>query len=244
MTASEHEIVAKVYAAKAASDAADALIRQYMGFIRSEAMRASGKYKGENEDEISIAMFAFYEAVINYEKGRGAFLPYAARAIRNRIIDYYRKEKRHEHVDSLHAFISGEDNTELLDILPDQKNQMEAYEMREASQKEILEFEKQLAAFGISFSDVADNCPRQKRTFAACRKVLDYARGNQELLERFVLSGRLPVNELSQGSGTDKKIMERHRKYLVAILLAFTNGYEIIRGHLCQIGKGKGGDRP
>ena len=88
---------------------------------------------------------------------------------------------------------------------------------------------------------MADNCPKQERTLAACRGVLDYARKNPELLDRFVKTGRLPVNELSQGSGTDKKTMERHRKYLAAILLAFTNGYEIIRGHLCQIGPGKGG---
>ena len=86
MAVIEHDIVAQVYAAKAASEAADALIRQYMGFIRSEAMKTTKKSYGENEDEISIAMFAFYEAVMNYEKGRGAFLPYAARAIRSRLI--------------------------------------------------------------------------------------------------------------------------------------------------------------
>ena len=56
-----------------------------------------------------------------------------------------------------------------------------------------------------------------------------------------VETGRLPMGELAAGSGTDKKTMERHRKYLVAILLAFTNGYEIIRGHLCQIAPAKGG---
>ena len=55
-------------------------------------------------------------------------------------------------------------------------------------------------------------------------------------------TGKLPMGELAAGSGTDKKTMERHRKYLVAILLAFTNGYEIIRGHLCQVGPKRGGD--
>ena len=241
MAAAEHEIVAQVYAAKKASDAADALIRQYMGFIRSEAMKTVKKTHGENDDEISVAMFAFYEAVMNYERGRGAFLPFAARAIRNRLIDHYRREKKHEHVGSLHAPMDEEERTELLDTLPDQKNEVEAYELREASRREIREFEKKLQTFGLSFSDVADNCPRQERTLEACRRVLDCARKNPELLDRFEQTGRLPVNELSQKSGTDKKTMERHRKYLAAILLAFTNGYEIIRGHLCQIGPGKGG---
>ena len=49
------------------------------------------------------------------------------------------------------------------------------------------------------------------------------------------------MNELALGSGTERKTLERHRKYLVAILLAFTNGYTIIRGHLCQLAPAKGG---
>ena len=97
------------------------------------------------------------------------------------------------------------------------------YAVRTASRREIQEFSEKLAQFGLTFSDVADNCPRQERT----------------LVED---TGKLPMGELSAGSGTDKKTMERHRKYLVAILLAFTNGYEIIRGHLCQVGPKRGGD--
>ena len=113
--------------------------------------------------------------------------------------------------------------------------------LRQASREEIREFGEKLAAFGLSFSDVTDNCPRQQRTFLACRRALDYARANPALLRQLEQTGRLAINELAAGSQTEKKTLERHRKYLVAILLAFTNGYEIIRGHLCQIGPGKGG---
>ena len=48
--------------------------------------------------------------------------------------------------------------------------------MRTASRREIQEFSEKLAQFGLTFSDVADNCPRQERTFAACRRVLTSAR--------------------------------------------------------------------
>ena len=114
--------------------------------------------------------------------------------------------------------------------------------MRAASQQEIQEFSEKLSGFGLTFSDVADNCPRQERTFAACRRVLDFARSRPEMLKRVEDTGKLPMNELALGSGVDKKTLERHRKYLVAILLAFTNGYEIIRGHLCRIISTKGGN--
>lgn len=243
MVRMEHSIVGQVYAAKTDPEAADVLIGQYIGFIRSETVKFTHAAPEDgHEDELSIAMLAFYEAILSYEKSRGAFLPYAARAIRSRLIDHYRAEKRHRNVISLHTPAGGGGDKPMLETLPDARNEIDAFEVRTASQKEIREFGAQLERLGISFSDVADNCPRQERTLAACRRVLDYARSNPELLDKLAETGRLPMNELASGSGTDKKTMERHRKYLVAILLAFTNGYEMIRGHLCQIAPAKGGD--
>ena len=75
----------------------------------------------------------------------------------------------------------------------------------------------------------------------ACHKVLEAARSHPRLLEHLIQSRKLPIAELSELSGVSRKTMERHRTYLVAILLAYTNGYEIIRGHLCQISPGKEG---
>ena len=235
------ELVAR---AKEDPQLADALIQQYMGFIRSETIKFTHAAPEQgHEDEWSIAMLAFYEAILSYQQSRGAFLSYAARGIRNRLIDHYRVEKRHGNVISLHtpAGSQEEEDRPLLDTLPDSGDAMEAYTLREASRKEIQEFGQKLEGLGISFSQVADNCPRQERTMAACRRVLDYARANPQLLKRLEQTGRLPMGELAAGSGTDQKTLERHRKYLVAILLAFTNGYEIIRGHLCQLGPSKGG---
>lgn len=242
MVGTAQNIVNQVYAAKTDLEAADALISQYMGFIRSETVKFTHtSLDNGHEDELSIAMLAFYEAILGYEKTRGAFLPYAARAIRNRLVDYYRVEKRHRNVISLHAPAEVEPERPMLETLPDHRDEVSAYENRTASQLEIQEFGTQLARFGLSFSDVADNCPKQERTLAACRRVLDHACSHSELLDRLVKSGRLPMNELAAGSGVEKKTLERHRKYLVAILLAFTNGYEIIRGHLCQLVPAKEG---
>lgn len=244
MVRTEHDIAAQVQAAKTDPEAADGFIRQYMGFIRSETVKfIHTAPENGHEDELSIALLAFYEAILAYEKSRGAFLPYAARAIRNRLIDHYRVEKRRGNVISLHMPLDTEDDgAELLDTIPDTVDHAEEYEVRTASQQEIQEFSEKLSGFGLTFSDVADNCPRQERTFAACRRVLDFARSRPELLKRVEDTSKLPMNELALGSGVDKKTLERHRKYLVAILLAFTNGYEIIRGHLCRIISTKGGN--
>ena len=234
-----HELVEQVYAAKTDSDAADALIRQYMGFIRAEAAKFLHRAPVEGHDEeFSIVLLAFYEAILGYEKHRGAFLAYASRGIRSRLIDHYRREKKHSKVVSLHEPIQdGEEDTLKIDHLEDPKNPIETSHHKSAAKEEIMEFELCLKGFGISFSDVADNCPRQERTLRACQKVLLEARRHPEYLDELIQTKKLPITALSKLSGVDKKTLERHRKYLIAVLLAFTNGYEIIRGHLYHLSK-------
>ena len=233
----EHDLVEQVYTAKKDTEAADSLIRRYMGFIRAETAKYLHRAPVEGQDEeLSIVMLAFYEAILGYEKNRGAFLSYASRGKRSRLMGHYRKERKHKKVISLYEPVQEEDSeTMKIDHLEHPDNEIEKSHHRAATQDEIREFEKQLAEFGISFSDVADNCPRQERTLQACRRVLTAAREHPELLDELIRTKKIPAAALSDISGTDKKTMERHRKYLVAILLAFTNGYEIIRGHLYHL---------
>ena len=236
----EHQIVADVYAAKKDSEAADRLIRQYFPFIKGAAAKVMGRIPREGQDdELSVAMLAFYEAVLAYERGRGAFLPLAAAAIRNRIIDFYRKENRHTRVASLDGQENGEDDGSLLDRLG--HDQIEEHESRSAAKEEIMEFVGVLADYGISMSDVADNSPRQDRTLAACHRALAYARAYPQLLEALTATKKLPLKQLAEGSGVERKTLERHRIYMMAILLAYTNGFAIIRGHLRQVAPVKGG---
>lgn len=91
----EHEIVRAVYAAKEDNKAADDLIRRYIPFIRAESSKFLGRFCTDSDDEYSIAMIAFHEAIVGYSRERGAFLKYAGMLIRSRLTDYARKEMRH-----------------------------------------------------------------------------------------------------------------------------------------------------
>ena len=92
----EHQIVSVVYAAKEDVERAEAMLRDYMPFIRSEASKCLSRFCTDQDDALSIAMMAFHEAILGYDKSRGAFLSYAALRIRSRIIDWQRKEARHQ----------------------------------------------------------------------------------------------------------------------------------------------------
>lgn len=237
----EHQIVKAVYAAKEYSDKADDLIRSYIPFIRSEATKFMTRLCTDQDDEYSIAMMAFYEAIMGYEKGRGAFLSYAAMLIRSRLIDHSRKEARHQGHISLYEENGEEDDRSLMDTLAQTRDYYEEYAHREATRQEIQELSAVMASFDVSFADVADNCPRQERTLDACAKAIHYAGENEQLLNELLRTRKLPLAQLVQGSGVERKTLERHRKYVLAMLLIQTNGYEIIRGHLRHILKRKGG---
>lgn len=241
----EHEIVRQVENAKTDQDAEDGLLRQYLPFIKSETAKFIHRAPQEGrDDELSIAMFAFHEAVMHYSKGKGAFLRFAAMMIKNRLIDYYRKEQRHEGVLSLDQQDSDEEGSKsLYEMLDSGKDEIEEICVSRATKEEIMEFAACLREYGLSLSDIADNCPKQERTLLACHRALASARENPELLEALEKGKKLPLAQLTEKSGVERKTLERHRKYMMAILLAYTNGYEIIRGHLCQIATGKGGDR-
>ena len=111
----------------------------------------------------------------------------------------------------------------------------------EATKQEIEELSAVMADFGVSFSDVADNSPKQERTLEACASAIRYAAENRHLLDELLKTRKLPMAQLVIGSGAERKTLERHRKYILAMLLIQTNGYEIIRGHLRHVLNRKGG---
>lgn len=234
----EHPLILRVKEAKEDMRAADELIRAYMPFIRKETSKFLKRSVTEDhEDELSIAMIAFYEAISSYSVLRGPFLHYAALNIKSRLTDHLRKEAKHKDLLSLNAPISEESDSEstLLDTLSSDEDHAQTSVMRAATRDEIREFSASLEKFGITLTDIAEACPEQKRTLASCKKALEFALSDSELMDNFLRTGRLPLARLSEGAGVERKTLERHRKYVVGLLLAYTNGFEIIRGHLKHV---------
>ena len=236
MESDAQQLISRVYQAKKDNQTADRLIADYMPFIRSETAKFLKRTPDPSDDELSIAMFAFYEAINSYAEERGAFLSFAALQIKNRLIDNYRRERRNFGQISLDA--PDEDQNVLLDTIPDTHDVFEESDIREATRQEIEELSAQMTAFGVSMHDIAENSPRQGRTLESCRLAIAYARSHPDVLSDFLRTKRVPLGKLAKGAGVERKTLERHRRYLVAVLLICTNGYELLRGHIMQVLKG------
>lgn len=233
----QHRILKDVHKARGDTVFCDEFIKKYTPFIKAEVASFLKRAVDESaDDEFSIGMIAFYEAIRGYREDKGAFFTYASLTIKSRLIDHIRKESRHSGVLSLHT--STDDEEPIINSLADNKDAEGEYELTQATKAEIEELSANLRDFGVSLSDVADNCPKQRKTFDACKAALVFAKNEKEVFNEFLRTKRLPMAKISKGSGVDRKTLERHRKYLVALFLIQTNGYEIIRGHIKHVLKG------
>ena len=197
----------QVYAAKTDAEAADHLIRQYMGFIRAETAKYLHRAPVEGQDEeFSIVLLAFYEAILGYEKNRGAFLSYASRGIRNRLIDYYRKERKHAKVTSLHEPVQEDDgDTMKIDQLEHPENDIEKSHRQSATKERSWNlrrsFRNSASHFQMWLIIVRARSVHSKRA-AGCW----LRRGNiRSILTNFSGQKKLPIAGLAEISKTDKR---------------------------------------
>ena len=206
-----HTIIDLVYEAKNNSKNADILIKNYIPFIKSEAYKVVGHIITDSCDELSIAMIGFHEAIDSYNRLKGSFLNYSSVIMKRKLIDYYRKEKRHLNQISLDENIDNkesEGNT-ILDNLEDPKDEYNTIIKRVATNEEILELKDQLKIFGLSLTDIADSSPKQNRTLVSCWKIIDYVKNNRELIDTILETKKLPVTKLSLETGVSKKIIDK-----------------------------------
>lgn len=228
----ENTIERQVKAAKHNPLLADALIKQYKPFIATITSEACKRHVVYGvDDELSFAMLGFYHAINSYESDKGTFLNYAARVMKHKVIDYLRSEKKHTHI-SLDE--SDEENQTLLDHIPSNTYRY-TIPATTAIQAELIEFQQELQSFSLQLTDIAKQAPKQTRTLEACRQIIYVAMEKPSLIMQLKESKRLPIKDILQLVNIDRKIIERHRSYIIALLIIYSNGYEFMREHLHKI---------
>ncbi|MDP4118425.1 MAG: sigma factor [Bacillota bacterium] len=200
------------------------IVEEYKGFILSCAYKTAKHPVSESDDEFSIAMEAFIDALSHYKSFGGSFLKFAADVIHNRIIDYYRKESRGKTLPFSVLTLHGSDGSETEVDFADTK----ASSFSDIS-LEIQGVSEELKLLGISFFDVAKDCPKSKTTKAACLRAAKYILTSRKFTDQVKLSGRLPFSEICLNAEVNRKIPERHRKYIIAAVIIFDGGYDMMK---------------
>ena len=211
-------------AAKTDEQALNNLIETQKSWILKVCSDVTHRYITDSDDEWSTALLAFHEAVQSYDESKGTFLAFASVVIRRRLLDDIRSQWRHK--GEIHV-LPGE-----LEEEPDR-----SIDIAQAAREEIAAAQAILKPYGFSFFDLAESSPKAEKTKAACCSAVIALLKDGELLDKMRKNKALPMKELEKASGVARKILDRHRRYIIAAAEILSGEYPVLAEYLGYIRK-------
>ncbi len=198
-------------------------------FILKCASKHSGKFITKSDDEWAVALEAFNEAISSYSYEKGSFISFARLLIERRIVDNYRKQLKYNSEISVdpHGFESetGEESQidpvrkQMLDRLGEEDRKADRQAVVQGSiRDEIDAISVTFSRYGFSFFDLTNCSPKADKTRRACAHAVNFIAQNPVLLNEMRSSGMLPIKIIEKNLKIPRKILERHRKYIIAVL--------------------------
>ncbi len=206
------------------AEARDEILQQYRPFVMEVASACCRRgLQWENDDELSVAMLALNEAIDSYRpEALTGFLGFARAVIRRRLIDYFRRERRHI-VDQVPLELgTGRPDMERIHNSVSWRN-YERQREREERLDDMALFGKRLARFGITLAQVAQASPVHADTRQRLKQAAGELAEDSVLMEGLHATGRLPQKELHQRTGLSARVLTRGRPYIVALALVISS---------------------
>ncbi len=216
------------------TQARDRLISDFMPFILRVASQATGRYlRPGTDEEISVALMAFDEAIDSYVAGRGSFVSFAQTVIRRRLVDHFRRRKVRREVllsDLEEHDAEGHMANPTLDRVAQSTWQLQQEE--EERLRELEEYQEVLRDYDITIKDLADNCPKHRDARDRAMAVAHYLASQPELVEHLRSRRELPLRQLDTVPWWSRKTMERHRRYIIAVALILLHDWPHLRSYV------------
>lgn len=200
-------------------DSLNRFVTESRRFILRCASKACRRFITESDDEYEVALVAFCEAVKRFDPAAGSFNGFAALVIRRRLMDYFDGASRRraempvgdamtwDAEDSAQAGVMSEVRQALV-----RQSEDEGRSVRD----EIEAVAGILKGYGFTFFEVAEASPRTARTKGFCARAVNWMLALVERVLRMRSRRSLPVRELSSECDLSHKVVDRHRRYIIA----------------------------
>ena len=224
-------------AAAASPSLREEFIHQQEHLILKTASRASFRYITKSDDEWSVALCAFSDAIDKYRPEQGDFIPFSRILMKRALIDYHRSAASHLTEISTSPFVlEGLNDAEETDDL-DKTVYLAVVEQSQAAaeknlQDEILAANDLLRNYGFRFFDLTECSPQQKKTKWECAKAIRFVLSQPDVYRKLEQKRKLPIRELAAGSGVSRKTLDRYRKYIIMAVLILHGDYPQIAEYL------------
>lgn len=227
----ENDLYDKIIEAKNDSNKFEQLIKNYIPFIRKNISEIVTTQQ-QQEEMLTIGMIAFNNSINLYDEKRGSFLAFASTNIKNRVRDELRKEIRYN---SKVIPLYNQNDEDKKDTDLEKELSIIKYNKEIEKQnllEEITMFSQDLLNFGIKFSDLPNISPKWKQTKKQCFILANEIIHNEKMKTNFLKEKRIPQTELSKIYNISIKTIEKHRKYIVTVVIMLLGDYPNIKSFL------------
>ena len=199
--------------------AREELIRSHKAFIARVSSKICNRYlTWDNDDELSIALLAFNEAIDTFDPHGGAsFYSFVQMVIRRRLVDYFRKEGKHQHL-SLTPLNPEDEELSRYDLDVSQ-DLFQENENQNVFSEVVENYVRVLSAYKVTLDDLVKISPKHKDSKQTLLRAALTLSNNPHLMEHLKTHKLLPIQELELLTGLKRKVLEKGRKYLIALAL-------------------------
>ncbi|MEK4484641.1 RNA polymerase sigma-I factor [Psychrobacillus sp. FSL H8-0484] len=203
-------------------------------FMKKTASFVCKRPIDEHDEEFSVAMNGFHEAVMAFDANENASLQtFAHLIIKRRLVDYIRKESvRNEKVMLLH--LENEESSSTQHYLFDEKS-IHTYteeQISAARREELSVYNNSLKEFNLSFEELTRAAPKHVDARKTAFQIAQIIAESEELYNYLMINKRLPLKEIEALVEVSRKTLERHRKYMIAVVLLLNSDFVYIKDYV------------
>ncbi|HYK74578.1 MAG TPA: RNA polymerase sigma factor SigI [Pseudoneobacillus sp.] len=209
-------------------------IDSYKPFIAKTVSSVCKRFIHESDDEFSIGLIAFHEAIQKYSPERGSsLLSFAEVMIKRRVIDYIRKHSKNQSISMDFGSQNQDDDSPSLTI--ENEISIDDYQKKTESElrrQEIIQFQQILKEFDLSFQDLVEQSPKHADARKNAMEIAKILVDDEALQAYLIEKKRLPIKQLEDIVQVSRKTIERNRKYIMAISLILINDYVYLKDYI------------
>lgn len=212
------------------------LLHDYRPFYLRVASGSCRKYLVlGRDDEASIAMIAFNEAIDSYNSDGGAsFLSFSEIVIKRRMVDFFRRQSKKADEIPLSSFESEDQEDNVIQKIESKEAHavLQIQEETEERREEIFRLDQLLSHYGIRFFELVKISPKHQDARDRALQVARILVNEPELLAHLTSKKSLPLKELEERVEVSRKTLERQRKYIITLALVLIGDFYHLREYL------------
>lgn len=191
---------------------------KHKGFISETISHALGKSTiPKNSPEFDIGLEAFDHSIDLFTPGKDKdFLSFSEQIIKDWVLSYIRDSK----------------SSLMYNQITEEKYYLYSnYE----STKDISEYKMSLWEYGIKLRDLPYSSPDDKQNIGTCVRIAKKLANDSSLFEKVIKSKNLSSEDFTDKIKLDKKIFNKHKKYIIALTLILKGDLKLLSSYLKNV---------